>query len=170
MSTAPVNSVFVCDEKHIKGGVIWRDNSKRGTKTNLAAIYMSTHIEGKNYTSSGRGGWYALTATASINHLINQSTTFCWPLRYKWGAVQGGGGCSECLKVTGWDEINWSLRFNVKGWALEVGVCRLGVCRLGFAVWGLGFWHWGFGVWALPGVWGLEFGSGYAGCGGGSLA
>ena len=145
MSTAPVNSVFVCDEKHIKGGVIWRDNSKRGTKTNLAAIYMSTHLEGKNYTSSGGGGWYALTATASINHLINQSTTSVD--HYGINEAQcKGGGCSECLKVTGWDEINWSLRFNVKGWALEVGVCRLG-----FAGWGLQFGVWGFGI----GVWGL---------------
>ena len=145
MSTAPVNSVFVCDEKHIKGGVIWRDNSKRGTKTNLAAIYMSTHLEGKNYTSSGGGG-VICTDSDSINQSPHQSEyNFCWPLRYKWGAVQGGG-CSECLKVTGWDEINWSLRFNVKGWALEVGVCRLG-----FAGWGLQFGVWGFGI----GVWGL---------------
>ena len=40
---------------------------------------------------------------------------------------------------------------------------QVGVCSLGFGVLALGF-----GVWALPGVWGLEFGSGYAGCGGGS--
>ena len=29
---------------------------QKGTKTNLAAIYMSTHLEGKIYTSSGGGG------------------------------------------------------------------------------------------------------------------
>ena len=156
-STTPVNvNSDVCDEKHIGRSYVKGQLQKKHYNINYAATYKWTWLEGNIYQFGG--GWYALhwqLQQQSIKLWDTEKYNFHRPTRHKRGAEQCvcvcvGGGGYECLNISGWDGINWCLRFN--------GALEGGVCRLGFAGWGLGFPLWGFGigVWglALAGVWG----------------